>query len=508
MPTEQFSNNAVSTLNGAITGVATTLVVTSATPYPVAPQFRILIDTEIMLVTGVAGTTFTVTRGAEGTAPSAHGNGASVRHVLTAGALEQLKLDAGGGGGSDPLPTVTRVWHVAVNGNDGTGTGTENNPLLTVQAAITAALASPGAVTIAVGPGTFTANFAIPRGFNFRGTKGTIFSGGTLTLDTVSVASWLTVTGSSSLVDIEIHSYPNINFGGAAGAGDSLDFERCYLNVTTTVPIVNVFGTPNSSAHIVGTSGINPHYNFKKCRFAAGSLMIRDMNGTLEEPVFDQTSDTAICIETTTLSTYNEVLGGWDGYRGVQISGSVGHTVEMQGFVCTSVVQVDGAVVQIPATADFLAGNSPWSGNLIQFSGGATASQVFPLTPASGISYDDNLQGPTTGSLTTQGIIDFLKVPRNIHTPDVTSAYVILATEGIIPVDSTGGSFIVSLPALATLSETHTVTDVTGQAGANPVTLDGNGNNISGAPTFLLSNPYDSVTVVCTGVAPTRWSVV
>lgn len=509
MPTEQFSNNATSTLNGAISGVATTLTVTSAAPYPVGPQFRILIDTEIMLVTGVAGPVFTVTRGAEGTSAAAHSNGASVRHVLTAGALEQLKLDAGGGGGGpDPLPAVTRVWHVAVNGNDGTGTGTENSPLLTVQAAITAALLSPGDVTIAVGPGTFTANFAIPRGFKFRGTKGTVFASGTLTLDTVSAASWNAVTGSSAFVDIEMQSYLDINFAAITGNTDFLDFERCYVNVTTLVPVSNVFGPQNSSVHIVGASGANPHYRFKKCAFGPGTLMIQDASGILEEPVFEQTAgELAFSIESVALSTYNEVTGGWDGYRGVEFSGN-GHTVETQGFVCAGVVQVDGTAVQIVTTADLLAGNSAWAGDPPQFSGGATATQINVLTPASGVGYNDALQGPTTGSLTTQGIIDFLKAPRNVLTPDQTAGYLILATDGLIPVDSTGGSFTVLLPAVATLSQTHTVTDVTGQAGANPVTLSGNGNNINGAPTFSLSNPYDSVTVVCTGVGPTRWSVV
>jgi hypothetical protein len=41
-----------------------------------------------MKVTGVSGTTLTVARGQEGTAATAHSNGAAVKHVLTAGALD------------------------------------------------------------------------------------------------------------------------------------------------------------------------------------------------------------------------------------------------------------------------------------------------------------------------------------------------------------------------------------------------------------------------------------
>ena len=93
MATEQFANAASSTLNGAILAGAGSLVVTSAASFPTVGQFRILVESEIMLVTGVSGTTFTVSRGQEGTTDAGHGNGATVTQILTAGALGQLKAD-------------------------------------------------------------------------------------------------------------------------------------------------------------------------------------------------------------------------------------------------------------------------------------------------------------------------------------------------------------------------------------------------------------------------------
>ena len=73
MATEKFANNGQSTLSAAITSTgATTLTVTSAVFFPTSPQFRIIIDSEIMIVTGVAGTTFTVLRGQEGTSAATH----------------------------------------------------------------------------------------------------------------------------------------------------------------------------------------------------------------------------------------------------------------------------------------------------------------------------------------------------------------------------------------------------------------------------------------------------
>lgn len=86
---EQFATLASTTLNGAITNVVTSIVVTSgASPWPASAQFRIRVDSELMLVTAGAGsTTWTVTRGIEGTTAAAHSTGASVYGVLTAAAL-------------------------------------------------------------------------------------------------------------------------------------------------------------------------------------------------------------------------------------------------------------------------------------------------------------------------------------------------------------------------------------------------------------------------------------
>lgn len=107
---EQFANTANTTLSGSITNVATTLVVTSATGFPSTGNFRIVVDSgsnlEYMLVTGVSGTTFTVTRGQESTTNVAHNSGVLVTHILTAGALVQLKSDVTAGVASAGLSTA------------------------------------------------------------------------------------------------------------------------------------------------------------------------------------------------------------------------------------------------------------------------------------------------------------------------------------------------------------------------------------------------------------------
>ncbi len=80
-----FSNIAVdTTLNGAITNVATSLVVVSAAGYPVVP-FNVQVENEVIRVGAKSGTTFsTLTRGYDGTTGVSHVDGSAVSHVVIA----------------------------------------------------------------------------------------------------------------------------------------------------------------------------------------------------------------------------------------------------------------------------------------------------------------------------------------------------------------------------------------------------------------------------------------
>lgn len=86
---ELFANIAASTLDVGIDDNDLSLDVVDASDFPASGNFRIVIGSEIMLVTAVASETFTVTRGAEGTVAAAHLAGVPVTHVLTAGGLAQ-----------------------------------------------------------------------------------------------------------------------------------------------------------------------------------------------------------------------------------------------------------------------------------------------------------------------------------------------------------------------------------------------------------------------------------
>jgi hypothetical protein len=130
--TERISNNASTTLNGTINNSTTTIVVTNATGFPPSGNFRIIIGGELMLVTGVSGNTFTVTRGIEGTAPASHASGLNITHILTAGSMFQLLAENGGG----PTTTLTVSDFTQHNFTDAITTNGTGSVLLEIPAQV------------------------------------------------------------------------------------------------------------------------------------------------------------------------------------------------------------------------------------------------------------------------------------------------------------------------------------------------------------------------------------
>lgn len=86
---ERFANNTLTTLSGSISSGDTSLVVADATNFPAAP-FRVAIESEILRVTAIAGTTLTVTRGQEGTSTDTHMSGAKIAQIVTKQGLFNL----------------------------------------------------------------------------------------------------------------------------------------------------------------------------------------------------------------------------------------------------------------------------------------------------------------------------------------------------------------------------------------------------------------------------------
>jgi hypothetical protein len=116
---EIFVNDPGTFLTSGCGGSDTTISVASSSGYPGTGDFRIRVENEIMIVTGVSGTIWTVTRGAESTSNTSHSINTSVNAALTAGALTTAIGSGGGdsGGGSVSVSVEVENTQVGSVGN-------------------------------------------------------------------------------------------------------------------------------------------------------------------------------------------------------------------------------------------------------------------------------------------------------------------------------------------------------------------------------------------------------
>lgn len=89
---EQFANQAQTTLAVGVNGALGSLTVANGAVFPAGGNFRIVVDSEIMLCTARVGAVCTVSRGQEGTAAVPHSINATVTHVLTAAVMDKVPL--------------------------------------------------------------------------------------------------------------------------------------------------------------------------------------------------------------------------------------------------------------------------------------------------------------------------------------------------------------------------------------------------------------------------------
>lgn len=84
---EQVKNFGTTVLSGGIDASTATVVVLDGSVFPASGNFRVVVDSEIMLCTSRTGNTLTVTRGAESSTAASHLDAAPIAHILTAGSL-------------------------------------------------------------------------------------------------------------------------------------------------------------------------------------------------------------------------------------------------------------------------------------------------------------------------------------------------------------------------------------------------------------------------------------
>ena len=97
---EVLTNGIAFNLTATLSALATTVTPPSYAGWPATGQFRVVIDSEILLITDASVHPWPVLRGQETTTAASHVTSAAVRQQMTAGAFAQLAQ----------LPAMTSIY--------------------------------------------------------------------------------------------------------------------------------------------------------------------------------------------------------------------------------------------------------------------------------------------------------------------------------------------------------------------------------------------------------------
>jgi hypothetical protein len=262
--TEQLKNLSISTLVGNIGSGDTSLTVASAAPFSATGNFRINIDNELMLVTGVAGAVFTVTRAAEGTTAASHIGGANVSQVLTVASL-QASFAAIGAVGSGV--TGTGLWYstagvlgaaaVTITGDISPSALSGSNLPLTV-----------ATITGSSGTATIAANTTLSGAAGTGGIDGHLMTGAWLmptgngswagasgkTLSLVSTGAGITITSGGASTLSTSSGAQTVDSAAALNLGTVAATSVVSGNSTTTTAISNTVTSSGTITSVIGST--------------------------------------------------------------------------------------------------------------------------------------------------------------------------------------------------------------------------------------------------------------
>lgn len=242
MPITTYANNPNTTTTGSsgTTTSDTTWTVTSSSTFPAASniavpptQFHVADPAqpgEIITVTNVSGTTWTVTRGAESTTAVAHATGATFYQIVSAGDLTAMKQAVGA------ITTPVNVQGT----NSETVVCTYQPVTGEIMAGTTFELVATGSIKLTSAP-TITWNI---RWGGLTGTSIlTLVTGTNCTALTssMSVARPFDVNGTVTFIDTT-HAIANINFwfaiNGTTSIGQGVNSNASSVAVTGSGPLV------------------------------------------------------------------------------------------------------------------------------------------------------------------------------------------------------------------------------------------------------------------------------
>ena len=287
MTAHQYANNPSTTLAGAVTAASASISVASAAGFPTRGKFTIIIDSEIMLVTGVTGTTWTVTRGHDGTAAAAHNNNATVTQILT-------------------VDSFLNANHFDVRFFGAVGDGVTDDTDA-VEAASTAAIEAGG--TVFFPPGTYIVDTINTIGKG-DGTKSLSFKGAGFS-SVIKLKNAATIGAMFFIYPATVLSFTveDLKIDGNSGnnGGDGISCFRVHSNDATFRNVWFVDAVQEAIYHSAGSAAINKRFIVTGCifnncgRYAIAAEFVESM--IVSNNIAEDCGAGLVSVETSTVGT-------------------------------------------------------------------------------------------------------------------------------------------------------------------------------------------------------------
>jgi hypothetical protein len=376
------------------------------------------------------------------------------------------------------------------------GGTTDGANYTTIASAYAAAVAAGAPQTVFVQPGTYTEDLTLTAGINISG----------FSCDAASKTAGVLIVGKISYSQV----------GNVGLSGLILETNGDYaIEVTganaSVLRLVNCFlyAHDNNGIHYTSSSG-NSKIEFYACKgdvSATFAYFTHSSAGKLAfyNSVFENNGGTtaaSTCSAGTvnllncyfnnaiTTSSTGGFIASDTEFHGPLIANGTG--AAQTGLNC-SFFGGTNAAISVGTGATYSVANCA-----IQSTNGTSAIAGAGTIEWSNISFTDT---QTKINTTTQVPIQSGNNAEIVSIPGAYP-YTVKPQEFSIPV-STSSARTINLPAAPTTGEKHLIIDDTGSAGANNITVQGNGNNINGAASKTINSNYGSLLVVFNG---TQWN--